>query len=90
MQTKATYNPYTFQIAALSIAMAAGGSITSTFRTSKHNTAVGGVPNSFHLKGMAADLVLDDPKTENIVTAMAAYLNIQVVKETDHIHLEVF
>jgi len=32
--------------------------INSGFRTPAHNAAVGGEPNSYHLKGMAADIVV--------------------------------
>ncbi len=33
--------------------------ITSGFRTAEQNKAVGGVPNSAHLKGLAADILAD-------------------------------
>lgn len=33
-------------------------SITSGYRTPAHNKAIGGAPNSYHLKGMAADVVV--------------------------------
>jgi uncharacterized protein YcbK (DUF882 family) len=32
--------------------------INSGYRTAEHNRAVGGVKNSFHLKGMAADIII--------------------------------
>jgi uncharacterized protein YcbK (DUF882 family) len=32
--------------------------INSGFRTKKHNAAVGGEKNSFHMRGMAADIVV--------------------------------
>lgn len=33
--------------------------VTSGYRTARHNAAVGGAKNSFHLKGMAADIVVE-------------------------------
>jgi uncharacterized protein YcbK (DUF882 family) len=33
--------------------------ITSGYRSREHNLAVGGKPDSYHLKGMAADIVID-------------------------------
>lgn len=33
--------------------------ITSGYRTKEHNAAVGGEPNSFHMVGMAADIVVE-------------------------------
>lgn len=33
--------------------------ITSGYRTVEHNARIGGHPHSYHLKGMAADVVVD-------------------------------
>jgi uncharacterized protein YcbK (DUF882 family) len=33
-------------------------SINSGYRSPQHNTAIGGAPNSLHVKGMAADIVI--------------------------------
>ena len=33
--------------------------ITSAYRTASHNTKIGGSKTSFHVKGMAADIVVD-------------------------------
>src|SRR5262245_33219284 len=32
------------------------GQVTSTYRSPEHNRAVGGVPNSYHLRGRAIDI----------------------------------
>ncbi len=34
-------------------------SVNSGYRTPSHNASVGGKPNSYHLKAMAADIVVD-------------------------------
>ena len=36
--------------------------ITSGYRCKKHNAAVGGKPDSAHLKGMAADILTDNSR----------------------------
>lgn len=40
--------------------------IHSGYRTPAHNKAVGGVKNSFHLKGMAADIVIPGISAEEV------------------------
>jgi len=90
MQTKASHNPIDFQTIILTIAMATQSSITSTYRTKAHNTAVKGVENSFHLKGLAADLVPDNPATKANIQALCEIFNLQYVDEPGHVHIEVF
>lgn len=48
--------------------------ISSAFRCSKLNTAVGGVPGSYHLKGCAADILVS---SQNDARRLASILNKQ-------------
>ncbi len=64
--------------------------MTSTLRSAAHNKRVGGVSNSYHLKGMARDSV---PPPGMTMGAYAAELrrrnpNLDVINEGDHVHLE--
>ncbi len=40
--------------------------ITSGYRTPAHNKAVGGAKNSFHIRGMAADFVVDGMTADQV------------------------
>ena len=62
------------------------GLITSAARTPERNAEVGGVPNSFHTKGMALDYALDEstPAVENYWKSQGY----QTIKEKDHLHVE--
>lgn len=63
-------------------------SITSWCRTPTHNEAVGGVPNSFHLLGLAVDIILDNPEQVRALSAQAVRMGLEVIIEGDHLHLE--
>jgi zinc D-Ala-D-Ala carboxypeptidase len=41
--------------------------ISSGYRTKEHNKKVGGVPNSAHLKGLAADIVCNNSSDRYII-----------------------
>lgn len=64
--------------------------MTSTLRSPDHNRAVGGVPNSYHLKGMARDSV--PPAGMNMADYYAELKRrnplLQVLNEGDHVHME--
>lgn len=48
-----------FAAAVLGYCLAYSGSVTSWCRSVDHNTAVGGVPASAHLLGLAVDVIYD-------------------------------
>lgn len=63
-------------------------SVTSGYRTEKRNAEKGGLPNSLHLTGMAADLVCDEPAQAPLLVLTAKRLGLNAVIEADHVHIE--
>ena len=49
--------------------------VNSGYRSPEHNKAVGGVPNSQHVKGLAADIRPQDPKRLDELWALADHMN---------------
>ncbi len=64
-----------------------GGQITSLGRSPEHNRKVGGVANSFHLTGQAADVVVP-PNAKQAFIVEAKANGFDAIDEGDHIHLE--
>ncbi len=77
-----------FATALISLLNTIAASVTSWIRTTKHNTQVGGVPESKHLRGLAADLVLDNPDDHAALIARAQELGLTCRSEPDHVHVE--
>lgn len=63
-------------------------SVTSWTRSPKHNENVGGKPESLHLKGLAVDIVFDDPTANDVAVNYAHELGLDAVNETNHVHVE--
>lgn len=67
----------------------AGGRITSAMRSPEKNAAVGGAPNSYHLKGQAYDLV--PPPGMSMEQLAAQFRGVpgikEVLNEGDHVHI---
>ncbi len=49
--------------------------VNSGYRSPEHNAAVGGVPGSYHTKGLAADIRPRDPKDLDELYEMADRMN---------------
>lgn len=64
------------------------GSVVSGFRTRSRNRDVGGKPDSLHLQGLAADVVLDFNGDDDSRHVAAFDLGLRLVIEHDHDHLE--
>lgn len=60
--------------------------VNSGYRTPEHNKAVGGVPNSYHIKGMAADIVVNGmtPKQVAIEARKVGFRGIIVYNTFTH------
>jgi len=69
------------------LASAYGATPTSLYRTPDHNAAVGGVPNSQHLRGTAGDFVVP-PAQKAAFIADARRRGYQPIDEGDHVHLQ--
>jgi hypothetical protein len=65
------------------------GSVTSWWRSPRRNLAKGGVHDSLHVSGEAADVVYDGepPHVGDLEMVAAAYF-VEVVREGDHDHFE--
>jgi hypothetical protein len=67
------------------------GRVTSWARSAHHNRLVGGVSNSLHLVGLAADVVLFDWRDQRAFISMAERLKLTVIDEVadkGHLHLQ--
>jgi hypothetical protein len=87
-----------FAVAVHKYTQSTSGSITSWQRTVAHNQAVGGVPDSAHLLGLAVDVVYDDggdymtgpARLARDVTAGELGLGIFHERDHDHVFLTGF
>lgn len=67
------------------------GRVTSGPRSTQHNAAVGGAEHSYHLIGLAADVVLAHWDDKDAFTQAAGRLGIRVIDEIEkknHLHLQ--
>jgi len=65
------------------------GRVTSTYRSPEHNRRVGGVRNSYHLRGRAIDIARRPGVTHAMIAAAfrnAGYHLIESLDEGDHSH----
>lgn len=63
-------------------------SVTSYGRTDWHNSAVGGIDDSYHRVWLAADVVYDGKPGNGEKQRTANQLGLEVIFESDHDHLE--
>lgn len=78
-----------FHIGSVSAIGARYGRVTSTYRSAAHNRAVGGVPNSYHLRGKAIDIARRPGVSHWQIAAAyraAGYNLLESLDEGDHSH----
>ena len=65
--------------------------VASGFRCPRHNRAVGGIPNSAHLLGLAADLVCSDSRSRFLMLdalLRAGFTRLGLSKEQGFLHVD--
>ena len=83
-----TMDPNSFFNALFAIATITQASITSTYRTTEHNTRVGGHPQSKHLVGLAGDLIPINKTKEPLLKLLVQNYDLKLVIEKDHYHIQ--
>ena len=81
--------PMTADISGAASVAAGFGVVTSTYRTVAHNRAVGGVANSYHLRGRAIDVARKPGISHSQLAAAlqrAGYIVVESLDEGDHSH----
>jgi len=62
--------------------------INSAYRCSTHNTAVGGVNQSYHRRGRAIDVAIKDPDQRAQLTFLAIKYGLSVIVYPTFLHLD--
>ena len=63
--------------------------ITSGYRTPEHNKAVGGAPKSYHLQGMAVDVIYPRIKLDKLAQAAKKVGFTGIIVHKGHVHLDI-
>jgi hypothetical protein len=63
-------------------------SVTSWHRTEKRNRDKGGLADSFHLDGLAADLAPDDLSHRERIALAARAIGLDASIDAEHVHVE--
>ena len=79
----------TFITTVLNLRVEFAFSVTSWIRSEIRNKEVGGLATSYHLLGLAVDVVLDSPADKAGFIKDAKRLGLDVIDEGDHVHVEV-
>ena len=91
-EQQASWTPLVRGSGSLNLAAGIGsnwGRVTSTYRSPAHNRAVGGVRNSYHLRGRAIDIARRPGVTHSMIAAAfrnAGYRLVESLDEGDHSH----
>lgn len=78
----------TFAVIVLELCYEHSASVSSWIRTTRKNHVEGGHPKSFHLEGVAADLVPDRLSELHAIGTAARERGLQIQIESTHVHIE--